>query len=161
MATHKLLKSSLPHLSTIPTGNPLKSQLTARTLCHFVPSNLWSNTANYEGPSRDRYFANLTPITVYQFNTELSRCLQFCGLDTTRYKGHSFRIGAASLAADKDFSDPQIRTLGRWKSDAFKLDIRSEHLKPIKLNISIGHAPSKHLTSFSISVFYFSPASEM
>jgi len=34
---------------------------------------------------------NLTPITVYQFNTELSRCLQFCGLDTSRYKGHSFR----------------------------------------------------------------------
>ena len=33
---------------------------------------------------------NLAPITVYQFNTELSRCLQFCGLDTHRYKGHSF-----------------------------------------------------------------------
>ena len=61
---------------------------------------------------------NLTPITVYQFNTELSRYLQFCGLDTSRYKGHSFRIGAASLAADKGFSDAQIRTLGRWKSDA-------------------------------------------
>ena len=104
---------------------------------------------------------NLTSITVYQFNTDLSRCLQFCGLDTTRYKGHSFRIGAASLAADKGFSDPQIRTLGRWKSDAFKLDIRSEHLKPIKLKISIGHAPSKHFTFFSISVFYLSPASEM
>ena len=72
---------------------------------------------------------NLTPITVYQFNTELSRCLQFCGLDTSRYKGHSFRIGAASLAADKGFSDAQIRTLGRWKSDAFKLYIRSECLQ--------------------------------
>ena len=56
---------------------------------------------------------NLTPITAYQFNTKLSRCLQFCGLDTTRYKDHSFRIGAASLAADKGFSDAQIRTLGR------------------------------------------------
>lgn len=72
---------------------------------------------------------NLAPITVYQFNTELSRCLQFCGLDTRRYKGHSFRIGAASLAADKGFSDAQIRTLGRWKSDAFKLYIRSERLQ--------------------------------
>ena len=39
-------------------------------------------------------------ITVYQFNTELSRCCQFCGLDTGRYKGHSFRTGAASVAAD-------------------------------------------------------------
>ena len=72
---------------------------------------------------------NLTPITVYQFNTELSRCLQFCSLDTSRYKGHSFRIDAASLAADKGFSDAQIRTLGRWKSDAFKIYIRSERLQ--------------------------------
>ena len=56
---------------------------------------------------------NLTPTTVYQFNTEVSRCLQFCGLDTTRYKGHSLRIGAASLAADKVFSEAQIRTLER------------------------------------------------
>ena len=71
---------------------------------------------------------NLAPITVYQFNTELSRCLHFCGLDPSRYKGHSFRIGAASLAADNGFSDAQIRTLGRWKSDAFKLYIRSERL---------------------------------
>ena len=71
---------------------------------------------------------NLAPITVYQFNTELSRCLHFCSLDPSRYKGHSFRIGAASLAADKGFSDAQIRTLGRWKSDAFKLYIRSERL---------------------------------
>lgn len=71
---------------------------------------------------------NLEPITVYQFNTELSRCLTFCGLDTKKYKGHSFRIGAASHAADKGFSDAQIRTLGRWKSDAFKSYIRSESL---------------------------------
>ena len=71
---------------------------------------------------------NLEPITVYQFNTELSRCLTFCGLDTKKYKGHSFRIGAASHAADKGFSDAQIRTLGRWKSDAFKSYIRSKSL---------------------------------
>ena len=75
---------------------------------------------------------NLAPITVYQFNTELSRCLQFCGLHTSRYKGHSFRIGAASLAADKGFSDAQIRTLGRWKFDAFKIYIRSERSMSIK-----------------------------
>ena len=71
---------------------------------------------------------NLTPVTVYQFHTELSRCLKFCGLDTSRYKGHSFRIGAASHAADMGFSDAQIRTLGRWKSDAFRICIRSERL---------------------------------
>ena len=70
----------------------------------------------------------LHPVTDNQFNSELSRCLKFCSLDTSRYKGHSFRIGATSHAADKGFSDAQIRTLGRWKSDAFKLYIRSECL---------------------------------
>ena len=59
-------------------------------------------------------------------NTESQRCLSFCGLDTRRYKGHSFRIGEASHAADKGFSDAQIRALGRWKSDAFKVYIRPE-----------------------------------
>ena len=43
--------------------------------------------------------SDMRPITVGQFNTELHRCLSFCGLDTSRYKGHSFRIGAARHAA--------------------------------------------------------------
>ena len=36
-----------------------------------------------------------SPITVHQFNTELQRCLQYCGLDISRYKNHSFRIGGS------------------------------------------------------------------
>lgn len=75
--------------------------------------------------------ADNTPITVNQFNTELRRCLNFCGLNAQRYKSHSFRIGAACLAADKGFSDAQIRALGRWKSDAFKLYIRNSTLQGI------------------------------
>ena len=36
--------------------------------------------------------ADYSPISVHQFNRELQRCLAFCGLDTSRYKSHSFRI---------------------------------------------------------------------
>lgn len=68
------------------------------------------------------------PISVNHFNSELRHCLAFCGLDPRRYKSHSFRIGAAFLAAEKGFSDAQIRALGRWKSDAFKLYIRNSTL---------------------------------
>ena len=75
--------------------------------------------------------ADNTLITVNQFNPELRRCLNFCGLNPQRYKSHSFRIGAACLAADKGFSDAQIRALGRWKSDAFKLYIRNSTLQGI------------------------------
>ena len=54
----------------------------------------------------------------------LSMAIKYCGLDPSRYKGHSFRIGAASYAADAGMSDSQIRALGRWKSDAFRKYIR-------------------------------------
>lgn len=42
-----------------------------------------------------------SPLTVGQFNADLCCCLLFCRLDTTRYKGHSFHIGAACLYAAK------------------------------------------------------------
>lgn len=54
------------------------------------------------------------------FNKILQKCLLVCGLDCSRYKGHSFRIGAATLVAQKGLTDAQIRTLGRWQSNAFQ-----------------------------------------
>ena len=68
------------------------------------------------------------PVTVTQFNDQLRACLSFCSLDSSRYKSHSFRIGAACHAADLGYTDSQIRALGRWKFDAFKLYIRHETL---------------------------------
>jgi len=38
-----------------------------------------------------------TPITVHQFNTELQRCLQYCGLEISQYKNHSFNIGRGAV----------------------------------------------------------------
>jgi len=69
--------------------------------------------------------SDLRPITINSFNTALKRCLVFCGLDTSRYKGHSFRIGATTHASEQGFSDSQIRRLGHWQSDAFKTYLRS------------------------------------
>ena len=73
--------------------------------------------------------ADQSPILPHQFNVELQRCLAYCGLDTSRYKSHSFRIGGACHAANWGYSDAQIRALGRWKSDAFKVYLRSEVLQ--------------------------------
>ena len=46
-------------------------------------------------------YADLTSISSHQFNVELQRCLSYRGLDTNRYKSHSFRIGGACHAADQ------------------------------------------------------------
>ena len=74
-------------------------------------------------------FTSGDAVSINQFNTELRRALTFCGLDCSRYKSHSFRIGAACHAAENGFSDAQIRALGRWSSDAFKIYIRPPSLK--------------------------------
>ena len=67
---------------------------------------------------------NGAPVTRSEFDEWLKRVITHCGLDSTKYKGHSFRIGVASHAAASGYSDSQIRLLGRWKSDAFKRYIR-------------------------------------
>ena len=60
------------------------------------------------------------------FDQNLRRCLSFCNLNTKLYKGHSFRIGAATHASlSLGYTDSQIRLLGRWKTDAFKKYIRN------------------------------------
>ena len=65
-----------------------------------------------------------SPASRSTFSNQLSVAIQLCGLAPSRYKGHSFRIGAASHVADQGFSDTQIRLLGRWKSNAFQRYIR-------------------------------------
>ena len=64
------------------------------------------------------------PYTATAAREDLSSVLSFCGLDNKWYKSHSFRIGAASDAALRGFSDAQIRLMGRWHSDAFRQYIR-------------------------------------
>ena len=66
-------------------------------------------------------FLNLdnSPFSRAIFAELLSLSLKACGLDSTPYKGHSFRIGAASFAAERGKSDAQITALGRWRSNAY------------------------------------------
>ena len=68
------------------------------------------------------------PVTREEFSNRLSDAIRLCGLDPTRYKSHSFRIGAASYAAESGMSDTQIRIIGRWKSNAFHKYIRVQSL---------------------------------
>ena len=72
--------------------------------------------------------ADGSPVSRDIFIDKLSMAIKYCGLDPSRYKGRSFRIDAASYAADAGMSDAQIRALGRWKSNAFQKYIRISSL---------------------------------
>ena len=65
-----------------------------------------------------------TPMLRREFDFLLKHLLEFCGLSSQVFKGHSFRIGAATSAALRGESDAQIRAAGRWSSDAFRKYIR-------------------------------------
>lgn len=65
-----------------------------------------------------------SPMLRREFDVSLKQLLVFCGYHTSAFKGHSFRIGAATAAALRGESDAQIRAAGRWTSDAFKKYIR-------------------------------------
>ncbi|CAC5395125.1 unnamed protein product [Mytilus coruscus] len=68
----------------------------------------------YSAPTEPLFCSvDATPLHRPDFDRILHKCLASCGLDSSRYKGHSFRIGAATDAAERGLSDSQIRSMGR------------------------------------------------
>ena len=65
-----------------------------------------------------------SPLTRAMLVTHLHAALQQAGIPSSQYSGHSFRIGAATTAARNGMEDSLIQTLGRWKSEAYKIYIR-------------------------------------
>ena len=69
-------------------------------------------------------FADGNPVSYAFFVKSLDSILAYLGLNKRLYRGHSFRIGAATTAAASGLSEVLIQKLGRWKSDAVKRYIR-------------------------------------
>jgi hypothetical protein len=67
---------------------------------------------------------NHAPLTRYQFSTVLQRALTFAGIDTGLFSSHSFRIGCSTTAYMNGVSTDEIKRMGRWDSEAYKLYIR-------------------------------------
>ena len=68
------------------------------------------------------------PLFIFEDGSSLSRprlisqlqaALQLAGIPAGSYTGHSFRIGAATAAAQAGLSDSMIQSLGRWRSAVF------------------------------------------
>ena len=70
-------------------------------------------------------FKDRRHLTKQNFIKNLRSSLSALGFNSEHYAGHSFRIGAATTAAKAHIEDSLIRTIGRWKSDAFLSYIRT------------------------------------
>ena len=77
------------------------------------------------GPGPLVKFADGKPLTRARFVAKVREALTQAGVDCTPYSGHSFRIGAATTAASQGIEETTIKMLGRWKSSAYQLYIRT------------------------------------
>ncbi|XP_035664563.1 mucin-2-like isoform X2 [Branchiostoma floridae] len=64
------------------------------------------------------------PVSQSYFTKTLKRCVTHVGLDTHNITPHSFRIGAATHAAQQGVPDHLLRSLGRWSSSAYVTYVR-------------------------------------
>lgn len=70
-------------------------------------------------------FGDGAPLTKPKFVAKVREGLLALGLPCTCFAGHSFRIGAATAAAQAGVEDSVIQLLGRWSSAAFLTYIRT------------------------------------
>ena len=64
-------------------------------------------------------------LTKARFVEAVRHALARAGVSSVGYSGHSFRIGAATTAAQAGIQDSTIQALGRWASPAFLRYIRT------------------------------------
>ncbi|XP_062614099.1 uncharacterized protein LOC134275823 [Saccostrea cucullata] len=92
-------------------------------ICPVHALYLYTCTFNHKsGPLFS--FKSGAPVSRSFVVSNLKSALTFCDLNPNLYKGHSFRIGAATEAARLGFSESYIQQLGRWHSNAVQRYIR-------------------------------------
>lgn len=57
---------------------------------------------------------------------DMKTLLQRCGFDPQGYSTHSFRVGMTTDAAMAGMSETEIKLMGRWSSEAFRVYIRTD-----------------------------------
>ena len=68
------------------------------------------------------------PIHSKHFGYIFRQCIEMLGLDPSLYTPHSLVIGGATLANQLNFSETQLKSLGRWRSSAYTKYIRTPGL---------------------------------
>ena len=109
-----------------PFGNGVTICLgsTGRTICP-VAALLSYLAQRGRQPGPLFLFSNGHTLSKNRLMHHVRRAISGCGGDASGIMGHSFRIGAATAAAQAELEDSLIQTLGRWHSAAFQRYIRT------------------------------------
>lgn len=83
-------------------------------------------------------FTNGCPLTRSCFVAKVKEALTLAGVDNVCYSGHSFRSGAATTAAEQGIGETTIKTLGRWRSNAYQVYIKTprDHLAQVSRRLT-------------------------
>ena len=138
------LKSSKTDISR--QGQSLTIADTSSALCAVAAMQKYFLLARpQQGPLF--YFQSGRYLTRRVVSNLLKDSSRVAGLPYQCLKGHSFRIGAASVAAAAGLPDWLIKVLGRWSSDCYQLYIRTpqstlESVAPRMANVSGDFSPT-------------------
>ena len=97
-----------------------RSVCTVRALRKYLALHLTSGT------SALYVFQSGNYLTRTKVTTIIRTLLQRLGISSELYASHSFRIGAATSAAEAGLPPWLIQTLGRWSSNCYTLYIRTQ-----------------------------------
>jgi len=105
----------------------------------LCPGRAVTSYVTLRGPVPGAFFRTVDgdPLTKARFVELVRSALTRAGVPVRGYSGHSFRIGAATTAAQAGVPDSVIQALGRWSSHAFLQYIRT---------------PRSHLAHYSASL---------
>ena len=97
------------------------------TGCPLCPVTACSAYTAVREPTAGPFFiqGDGTPLSKGSFVQQVKALVSDVGLDASLYSGHSFRIGAATSAAQAGIQDSTIQALGRWSSGAFLTYVRT------------------------------------
>ena len=73
-------------------------------------------------------YADGSPLTRERLVAAVKRALERAGVSGAGYSGHSFRIGAATTAAQFGLEDSMVKMLGRLESSAYQRYIRTQRV---------------------------------
>ena len=118
------LELILPSSKTDPFRKGVTITIAASNDVACAVASMRNLTQRFPAESTTPLFDPGFPYTRGHVTAVLRRCLAMLRIEG-QYSGHSFRRGAATSARRAGLSDEEIQSLGRWKSNSYRLYIEA------------------------------------